>query len=83
MKPFLKTLVRQEDLGVAARRALALAHAAIDRPTPSRVIEAKRILMGILRALPVRPVQDLLELGRSLQRTLDALLTVERRVCAT
>ncbi len=42
-----------EELRMAARRALALGHAAIDSPTTKRIREAQRLVIKVLGAIDV------------------------------
>ncbi len=42
-----------EELRMAARRALALGHAAIDSPTTTRIREARRLVLKVLAAIDV------------------------------
>jgi hypothetical protein len=68
------------DVRIAARRALAFAHAAIDRPTAAGVREARRLLSAVLRAIDVaHPIAEVVELGRSLRQTLNTVLALEAR----
>jgi hypothetical protein len=72
--------VARMDVRVLTRRALALAHAAIERPTQARVKEARRVLTGVLSTLAGWPVGEAVELAQSVRRVLDALVVVEQRV---
>jgi hypothetical protein len=74
-------LLEPFDLRVTARRALAFAHAAIDRPTTAGVREARRLLSAVLRAVEgAGPIAEVVDLGRSLRQMLNTVLTLEARV---
>jgi hypothetical protein len=68
------------DVRVPAQRALALAHAAIEQPSATRVREAKRQLSAVLSTLAPWQMSDAVDLARSVRRVLDTLTVVERRI---
>jgi hypothetical protein len=64
---------------ILARRALALAHAAVERPTVAGIRDAKRMLTSALRMLDPRSMDGAVDLVNAARRLLDALVKVEER----
>ncbi len=67
-----------EGLQYAARRALALGHAALDSPTRTRVRDARRLVLRVLNAIDERLCGgELRELLHALRNMASALTGLE------
>jgi hypothetical protein len=69
-----------EELQLAARRALALGHAAIDSPTTTRISEAQRLVVKVLGAVDDNLCGgEIAELVKALRRMAAELTGLQQR----
>jgi hypothetical protein len=69
-----------DDLRLAAQRALAFGHAALDSPTMTRVADARERVLGVLSSVDERACRgEVAELVKRLRSMANELIVLERR----